>query len=104
MRPDHDHGGGVEAAALQEEPAAARLLPGRGGGGETVDWTATCINVTVGTGCTIAATLSTYPRDGSSTISNAVTGELAVPGAFWVLLVRLDAAEKALRCQIRAQA
>jgi hypothetical protein len=29
-----------------------------------VDWTATCINLTVGTGYTITATLSTYPLDG----------------------------------------
>jgi hypothetical protein len=32
--PDHDHGGGVEAAVLQEELAAVRLHPGRGVGGE----------------------------------------------------------------------
>jgi hypothetical protein len=44
------------------------------------------------------------PGDGSSTISNAVTGELAVPRAFGVLLAGLDAAEKTLGRQIRAQA
>jgi hypothetical protein len=43
---------------------AARLLLGQGVGGETVDWTATCINLTVGTAYTITATLSTYPLDG----------------------------------------
>ena len=41
--------------------------PGPAGGtlSQTVDWTVTCINLTVGDAYTITATLSTYPLDGS---------------------------------------